>query len=178
MANSTTNSKEQNTVSSKLLTLDDTVKAFTEIMDSSMVPAISDGMSYTDESYDITWNIDNILLFGRTLTYLHSQRDSKQNYLNSLENTLDSYEERPTLYGDEKIQEQRAKCGETQEVVKNMKRLVELYVHLFNKFVGDFIGMSGHSESDVAKLVDDVSKYLDMKRRNNMKTNSKYSTDI
>ena len=68
MANSTTNSKEQNTVSSKLLTLDDTVKAFTEIMDSSMVPAISDGMSYTDESYDITWNIDNILLFGRTLT--------------------------------------------------------------------------------------------------------------
>ena len=82
------------------------------------------------------------------------------------------------LVTHEKIQEQRAKCGETQEVVKNMKRLVELYVHLFNKFVGDFIGMSGHSESDVAKLVDDVSKYLDMKKRNNMKTNSKYSTDI
>tara|TARA_B000000532_G_scaffold88359_1_gene70704 strand:+ start:1754 stop:2287 length:534 start_codon:yes stop_codon:yes gene_type:complete len=177
MANSTTTTEAQN-VSSKLLTLDDTVKAFTEQMDSSMVPPISDGMSYTDESYDITWNIDNILLYGRTLNYLHSQRDNKQNYLNSLENTLDQMEERESLYGDEKIAEQRSKCGQAQEVVKNMKRLIELYVQLFNKFVGDFIGLDGHSESDVAKLVDDVSKYLEMKKRNNMKTNSKYSTDI
>ena len=103
MANSTTTTEAQN-VSSKLLTLDDTVKAFTEQMDSSMVPPISDGMSYTDESYDITWNIDNILLYGRTLNYLHSQRDNKQNYLNSLENTLDQMEERESLYGGVKIQ--------------------------------------------------------------------------
>ena len=177
MANSTRTTEEQK-VPSKLHTLDDTVKAFTEQMDSSMVPEISDGMSYTDESYDITWNIDNIFLFGRTLTYLHSQRDNKQNYLNSLENTLDQMEQHESKYGDDAIKEQRAKCGQAQEVVKNMKRLVELYVQLFNKFVGDFIGLSGHSEKDVAKLVDDVSNHIEMKKRNNMRTNSKYSTDI
>ena len=33
MANTTTNTAEQNTVSSKLLTLDDTVKSFMEIME-------------------------------------------------------------------------------------------------------------------------------------------------
>ena len=103
-------------------------------------------MSYTDESYDITWNIDNIFLFGRTLTYLHAQRDKKQTYLNGLENTLDQMEQHESKYGDDAIAEQRARCGQAHEVVKNMKRLVELYVQLFNKFVGDFIGMSGHSE--------------------------------
>ena len=103
MANSTTTTEEQK-VPSKLHTLDDTVKAFTEQMDSSMVPEISDGMSYTDESYDITWNIDNIFLFGRTLTYLHSQRDN--NYLNSLENTQMEHESK---YVHDAIQ--RVKCG-------------------------------------------------------------------
>ena len=178
MANTTTNTAEQNTVSSKLLTLDDTVKSFMEIMDSSMVPPISDGMSYTDNSYDISWNTDNIFLFGRTLTYLHSQRDVKQNYLNSLENTLDQMQRRDDEYTDDDIAEQQRKCGQTQEVIKNMKRMIELYVQLFNKFVGDYIGMSGHSESDVKKLVDDVSKYIESKKRNNMRTNTKYSTDI
>ena len=61
---------------------------------------------------------------------------------------------------------------------QKLERLVELYVQLFNKFVGDFIGLSGHSEKDVAKLVDDVSNHIEMKKRNNMRTNSKYSTDI
>jgi len=84
MANSTTTTEAQN-VSSKLLTLDDTVKSFMEIMDSSMVPPISDGMSYTDESYDITWNIDNILLYGRTLNYLHSQNATRK-YASTLSN--------------------------------------------------------------------------------------------
>ena len=105
MANSTTTTEEQK-VPSKLHTLDDTVKAFIDQMDSSMVPEISDGMSYTDESYDITWNIDNIFLFGRTLTYLHAQRDKKQTYLNGLENSQMVHESK---YGDDAIQ--RVICG-------------------------------------------------------------------
>ena len=165
-----TNTKQQK------LTLLDTINEFVDFMDNSSVPPISDGMSYTNGSYDVEWNIDNVLNFGGSLSYTINQISAKKSYYDNLTYRLDNMSEE--THTQDQIESTERQIALVRPVITNLSITEALQQRLFYKFVGQYIGIEIGDNTSIQNLVKDVKKHLEAKKRHNMKSKSDKEFDI
>tara|TARA_R100000742_G_C4242976_1_gene62323 strand:- start:263 stop:796 length:534 start_codon:yes stop_codon:yes gene_type:complete len=158
--------------------LEQIVKEYVKFFDNSKVPQPSDGMSYTDNSYDIEWNIGNVLFYGKSVKFLIEQKQNRQDFCNRTQGYLDRANER-----DDTSDEVKNKYIKDIEYNQTLGRnhAVDLLraKYLFHHFVGQFVGIDVHDESSIVKMVNELTKHLDSKDRSTSKSPSTYhSCDI
>ena len=166
----------QTNTNNNKLTLLDTINEFVGFMDNSSVPPTSDGMSYTDGSYDVEWNIDNVLNFGGSLSYTINQISAKKSYYDNLSYRLENMS--VETHTQEQIDSTEKQIELVRPVITNLSITEALQQRLFHKFVGQYIGIEVGDNTLIQNLVKDVKKHLEAKKRHNMKSKSDKEFDI
>ena len=165
-----TNTKTNN------LTLLDNINSFVDFMDCSHIPPTSDGSSYSNGTYDVEWNVDNILYYGGSLSYTINQIEAKKSYYDNLTYRLNNMSQ--DTHTDSDIEDTKEKIASVEPVIFNLSKMEALQQRLFYAFVGRHIGIEIGDNTSIQNLVKDVRKYLDSKKRKNMESKNSNKFDI
>ena len=152
--------------------LEQVVKQYVEFFDNSKVPSTDEGSNYGSASYDIEWNIGNVLFYGKNVKFLIDQKQNRTDFCNRTQGYLDRAEDK----GDtsQEVMDKYIRDIEYNQVL-GRNHAVDLLraKYLFHHFVGKFVGIDIHDESSIVRMVNELTLHLDSKERSSMKPLSK-----